>query len=79
MVAFTKWVESDYVTAYFYLLFELLTVKENVLYMSFIVMKCVKRSKYMVVAERLKNHLSFLKHNLFMNNKRYQISYLHYS
>ena len=79
MVAFTKWVESDFVTACFYLLFKLLTVKENVLYMSFIVMKCVKRSKYMVVAERLKNHLSFLKHNLFMNNKRYQISYLHYS
>ena len=30
----------------------------------------------MVVTQRLKNHFSFLKHNLIMNNM-YQISYLH--
>ena len=45
----------------FYLLFELLTVKENVLYMSFNVILCIKRSKYMVVAQIKKYHLSFLK------------------
>ena len=45
----------------FYLFIELLTVKENVLYMSFSAIKCIKRSKYMVVAQILKNHLSFLK------------------
>ena len=42
---------SDYVTACFYLLFELLAVKENVLYMSFNAILCIKRSKYMVVAQ----------------------------
>ena len=45
----------------FYLFIELLTVKENESYMSFNVIKCIKRSKYMVVAQILKNHLSFLK------------------
>ena len=45
----------------FYLFIELLTVKENVLYMSFNAIYCIKRSKYMVVAQILKNHLSFLK------------------
>ena len=45
----------------FYLFIELLTVKENALYMSFSAIKCIKRSKYMVVAQILKNHLSFLK------------------
>ena len=45
----------------FYLFIELLTVKENVLYMSFNVIQCIKRSNYMVVAQILKNHLSFLK------------------
>ena len=45
----------------FYLFIELLTVKENVLYMSFNAINCIKRSKYMVVAQILKNHLSFLK------------------
>ena len=45
----------------FYLLFELLTVKENVLYMSFNAILCIKRSKYMVVAQIKKYHLSFLK------------------
>ena len=45
----------------FYLFIELLTVKENVLYMSFNAIWYIKRSKYMVVAKILKNHLSFLK------------------
>ena len=45
----------------FYLFIELLAAKENVLYMSFNAIKCIKRSKYMVVAQILKNHLSFLK------------------
>ena len=45
----------------FYLFIELLTVKENILYMSFNAIQCIKRSKYMVVAQILKNHLSFLK------------------
>ena len=45
----------------FYLFIELLTVKENVLYISFYAIQCIKRSKYMVVAQILKNHLSFLK------------------
>ena len=45
----------------FNLFIELLTVKENVLYISFNAMQCIKRSKYMVVAQILKNHLSFLK------------------
>ena len=45
----------------FYLFIELLTVKENVLYMSFSAIKCIKRHKNMVVARILKNHLSFLK------------------
>ena len=45
----------------FYLFIELLTVKENGLYMSFNVIKCIKRSKCMVVAKILKNNLSFLK------------------
>ena len=45
----------------FYLLIKLLTVKENVLYMSFNANYCIKRSKYMVVAQILKNNLSFLK------------------
>ena len=45
----------------FYLFIELLTVKENALYMSFNTIHCIKRSKYMVVAQILKNHLSFLK------------------
>ena len=45
----------------FYLFIELLMVKEDVLYMSFNAIKCIKRSKYMVVAQILKYHLSFLK------------------
>ena len=45
----------------FYLFIELLTVKENVLYMSFNAILCIKRSKYMVVAQILKYHLRFLK------------------
>ena len=45
----------------FYLFIELLTVKENVLYMSFNVIKSRKRSKYMVVTQIFKNYLSFLK------------------
>ena len=45
----------------FYLFIELLTVKENVLYMSFNAILCIKRSKYMVVAQLFKNHVSFLK------------------
>ena len=45
----------------FYLFIELLTVKENVLYMSFNAMLYIKRSKYMVVTQILNNHLSFLK------------------
>ena len=45
----------------FYLFIELLTVKENVLYMSFNAIYCIKRSKYMAVAQILNNHLSFLK------------------
>ena len=44
----------------FYLFIELLTVKEKSR-MSFNVISCVKRSKYMVVAQILKNHLKFLK------------------
>ena len=44
----------------FYLFIELMTVK-NVLYMSFNAIKYIKRSKYLVVAQILKNHLSFLK------------------
>ena len=43
----------------FYLFIELFTVKGNVLYMSFNAIKCIKRSKYMVVAQILKNHLRF--------------------
>ena len=46
------------------LFIELLTVnenKKNFLYMSFNAIKCIKRSKYMVVAQILKTHLSFLK------------------
>ena len=45
----------------FYLFIELLMVKENVLYMQFNAIQCIKRSKNMVVAQILKNHLSFLK------------------
>ena len=45
----------------FYLFIELLTVKENGLYMSYNAIECIKRSKYMVVAQILKNHLSFFK------------------
>ena len=45
----------------FYLFIELLGAKENVLYMSFNAICCIKRSKYMVVAQILKIHLSFLK------------------
>ena len=45
----------------FYLFTELLTVKENVLYMSLNAIKCIKGSKYMVVAQILKNILSFFK------------------
>ena len=45
----------------FYLFIELLTVKENVLYKSFNAILCIKRSKYMVVAQILKNQLSFFK------------------
>ena len=45
----------------FYLFIELLTVKENVLYMSFNAINCIKRSKYMVVTQFSKNHLTFLK------------------
>ena len=47
----------------FYLFIELLTMKENVLcmYMSFNAIYCIKRSKYMVVEQILKNHLSFFK------------------
>ena len=45
----------------FYLFIEMLTVKENVLYMSFNAIICTKRSKYMVVAQILNNGLSFLK------------------
>ena len=45
----------------FYLFIELLMVKENVLYMSFNAIYCIYRSKYMVVAQILKNHLSFSK------------------
>ena len=44
-----------------YLLIELLGAKENVLYMSFNAITCIKRSKYMVVAQILKYHLSFFK------------------
>ena len=39
----------------------LLGAKDNVLYMSFNAIQCIKRSKYMAVAQILKNHLSFLK------------------
>ena len=45
----------------FYLFIELLVANENVLYMSFNAIWCIKRSKYLVVAQILKNHLSFLK------------------
>ena len=45
----------------FYLFIGLLGAKEIVLYISFNAIKCIKRSKYMVVAQILKNHLSFLK------------------
>ena len=45
----------------FYLFIEMLTVNENILYMPFNTILCIKRSKYMVVAQILKNHLSFLK------------------
>ena len=45
----------------FYLFIWLLGAKEYVLYMSFNAIKCIKRSKYMVVAQILKNHLKFLK------------------
>ena len=45
----------------FYWFIELLTVYKNVLYMSFNPIKCIKRSKYMVVAQILKNHSSFFK------------------
>ena len=45
----------------FYFFIELLTVKEIVLYMPFYTILCIKRSKYMVVAQILKNHLSFSK------------------
>ena len=60
-MAFTMCDGSDYVTAYFLSFIELLTVKENVLYMALNAIKCIKRIKYMVVAQILKNHLSFLK------------------
>ena len=45
----------------FYLFIELLTVEENVLYMSFNAIECIKRIKCMVVAQILKTHLSLLK------------------
>ena len=45
----------------FDLFIELLTVKENVFNMSFNPIKSIKRSKYMVVIQILKNYLSFLK------------------
>ena len=45
----------------FYSFIELLTVKETVLCVSFNAIWCVKRSKYMVVAQILKNHLSLFK------------------
>ena len=45
----------------FYLFIELLTVKENVLCMLSNAIKCIKRSKYMVVAQILKTRLSLLK------------------
>ena len=45
----------------FYLFIELLVAKKNVLYMSFNAIWFTKRSKYMVVTQILKNHLSFLK------------------
>ena len=45
----------------FYLFIELKTVTENVLYMSFNAILCIKQSKYIAVAQILKNHLSFLK------------------
>ena len=45
----------------FYLFIGLFGAKENVLYMSFNAITCIKRSKYMVVAQILKTHLSFLK------------------
>ena len=44
----------------FYWFIELLAVKGNVLYMSFNATECIKRSKYMEVAQILMNHLSFL-------------------
>ena len=58
-MAFVMCDGSDYVA--FYLFIELLTVKENVLYMPFNTILCIKKSQYMVVAHILKNHLSFLK------------------
>ena len=45
----------------FCLFIELLVADENVLYMLFNAIWCIKRSKYMVVAQISKNHLSFLK------------------
>ena len=45
----------------FYLFIELLAAKENVLYMSFNTIWCIKRSKYMKVAQILKKHISFFK------------------
>ena len=45
----------------FYLFIELLSVKKNVLCMSFNAILCIKRSIYMVVTQILKNHLGFLK------------------
>ena len=61
-MAFTMCDGSDYVTACFlYIFIELLGAKENVLYMSFNAIKCIKRSKYMLVAQILKNHLNCLK------------------
>ena len=60
-MAFTMVMDLTMLLCAFYLFIELSTVKENVLYMSFKAIQCIKRSKYMVVAQILKNHLSFLK------------------
>ena len=69
-MAFTMCDGSDYVTARFLFIHWAVDGEKNVLYMSFNTIECIKRSKYMVVAQILKNNFSFLKQfKLVMNNK----------
>ena len=58
-MAFAMCDGSDYVTACFVFIHWAVGGERNVLYMSFNTILCIKRSKYMVVAQILNNHLSF--------------------